>query len=108
MGQPYRSDTSAYTTVEGRVPGALVLGVVSLFGFVFPPLFLVGVAGVYLSWTARQRIASSNGTLRGRTATWIALALSLIGCLLSLVFPAIVVYVYAYAAFHGGRAPWDA
>lgn len=106
MAQTNRRDASAYTTVEGRVPAALVLGVVSLFGLVFPLLIAAGVLGIYLSWTARQRIASSGGTLRGRAATWIALALSFVGCLLSLVFPGIVVYVYVFAALHGGRAPW--
>ena len=100
-------DASAYTTVEGRVPAALVLGAVSLFGLVFPLLLAAGVAGIYLSWSARKRIASSRGALKGRAAAWIAFALSVVGSLLSLVFPAFVVSVYIYAAFHGGQLPGD-
>lgn len=105
MAQTNRANRDAYRTVEGLIPVALVLGVVSMFGLIFPPLFFAGVTGVILSWVARRRIASSAGTLKGKTAAWIAFALSLVGCLLSLVFPAFVVYVWIYAAFHGGKLP---
>ena len=102
------SQVSADTTVQGRTPRiALILGLISLFGLVFPPLLGAGVAGVVLSWMALKRIASSGGLLKGRRTAWIALALSVIGSLLSLVLPSFVLYVWIYAAFHDGRIPFN-
>ncbi len=82
---------------------ALVLGLVSLIGLVFPPLLGLGIAGIVLGWLARRRIARSGGELRGK---WIAIAgivLGVVGSLLSLVIPGFVVGVLIYAAFHGGQ-----
>jgi mannose/fructose/N-acetylgalactosamine-specific phosphotransferase system component IIC len=84
---------------------ALVLGLVSLPGLVFPPLFGVGVMAIILGWTSRRRIAKSGGALKGKGVAIAGLALGVLGCLLSLVFPAFIAYVWIYAAFHNGQLP---
>jgi hypothetical protein len=102
------TQVSADMTVHARAPRiALILGAISLFGLVFPPLLGAGVAGIVLSRMALRRIASGGGALKGRTTAWIALALSVVGSLLSLVLPLFVVYVWIYAASHGGRIPFN-
>ena len=101
------TNPSEYTTVEGRPFVALLLSFLSLGGLVFPPAIGLGIAGVVLSWKAHTRIAASGGTLKGRAVVWIALVLGVIGCLLSLAIPGFVAYVYLYAAFHGGQAPFN-
>lgn len=96
---------SEYTTTEGRAFVALLLGFMSLSGLVFPPAIGLGIAGIVVSPQARKRIATSGGRLRGMTVIWVALVLSVVGCLLSLVLPGFVVYVWIYALFHGGKLP---
>jgi uncharacterized protein DUF4190 len=86
---------------------ALVLGSLSLVGLVFPLLLALGVAAIVLGWTARRRIARSGGALKGGRIAIAGLVLGVLGSLLSLVFPGFVVWVYVYAAFHGGQMPWD-
>ena len=96
---------SEYTTIEGRVFAALFLGLTSLSGLVFPPAIVLGIGGVVLSLFARRRIVTSGGRLRGKTVLWFAIGLSVLGCLLSLVLPGFIVYVWIYAIFHGGQIP---
>jgi hypothetical protein len=84
---------------------ALALGLLSLPGLVFPPFFGVGLMGIILGWTARRRIANSGGALKGKGIAITGLVLGVLGCLLSLVFPGFIAYVYIYAAFHGGQLP---
>lgn len=86
---------------------ALLLGFLSLVGLVFPPAIGLGVAGIVISLIERTRIAASGGSLKGRILVWIALVLSAIGCLLSLAIPGFIAYVYVYAIFNGGRAPFN-
>ena len=86
---------------------AFLLGLVSLVGLVLPLLFGAGLAAIILGWTARRRIAASDGALKGKWIAITGLALGVLGCLLSLVIPGLIAYVYIFAAFHGGRAPWD-
>ena len=102
-----QSQASSETRRDSGAVASLVLGLLSLPGLVFPPLFFVGAAGVLLGWTSRRRIAKSGGALKGKGFAIAGLAFGVLGCLLSLVFPAFVAYVYIYAAFHGGQAPWD-
>ena len=96
---------SEYTQIEGRVFVALVLGLTSLAGLVFPPAIGLGIGGIVLALMMRRRIAASDGRLRGQKIVWAALGLSVVGCLLSLVLPGFVVYVWIYALFHGGQFP---
>jgi Domain of unknown function (DUF4190) len=97
--------TSTELQTDSGAVAALVCGLVSLIGLVFPPLLFVGVAGVILGWTARKRIALSNGGLKGSRIAVAGLALGVLGILLSLVIPGFIVGVWIYAAFHGGRLP---
>jgi mannose/fructose/N-acetylgalactosamine-specific phosphotransferase system component IIC len=97
---------AAVKTDSGAI-AALVMGLVSLPGLVLPPLLIVGVAGVVIGWTARRRIARSNGALKGTGIAIAGLALGVLGTLLSLVIPGFFVSVWIYAAFHGGRLPFD-
>jgi hypothetical protein len=85
---------------------ALVLGLVSLPGLVFPPLLGAGIAGIVLAWTARRRIARSGGELKGNRIAIAGLALSILGSLLSLVLPGFFVGVAIYALFHGNQLPF--
>lgn len=84
---------------------SVVLGVVSLGGLVFPPMLAVAIIGIVLGWTARRRIAASQGGLKGGWVAIAGLVLSVLGALCSLVFPGFVVGVWIYAAFHGGQLP---
>lgn len=84
---------------------AVVLGGLSLVGLIFPPAIVAGISAIVLGWFSRKTIASSGGAIRGRTLAWIAIGLGILGTLLSLVFPGFVVYVWIYAAFHGGQLP---
>jgi hypothetical protein len=84
---------------------AMIFGLLSLPGLVFPPLLGAGVIGIVLGWTSRRRIADSGGALKGKWIAITGLAFGVLGSLLSLVFPGFVVYVYIYAAFHGGQLP---
>ena len=92
-------------TTPGQAKVALALGVVSLFGFFFPPCIGAAIAGLILGWTVRGRIAASSGRLRGAWMAYLALAASAVGTVLSLFWPALFVYVWIYAAFHGGQMP---
>jgi len=92
-----RTDTAAIA--------ALVCGIVSLGGLVFPPLLGLGIAGIILGWTARRRIARSGGTLKGNAIAIGGLVLGVLGSLLSLVLPGFVIGVWIYALFHGGQLP---
>jgi hypothetical protein len=85
---------------------ALVCGLVSLVGLIFPPLLCAGVAGVILGWTARKRIARSGGELKGGRIAIAGVAFGVLGTLLSLVIPGFIVGVWIYAAFHGGQLPY--
>ena len=91
--------------VEGRVYVALLFGLLSLSGLVFPPAIGFGIAAIALSVITRRRMTASAGRLRGRWLAWAALAFGVVGSLLSLVIPGFVVYVYIYAIFHGGQFP---
>lgn len=101
--------------MQGQIPSpiprdsaavvALVCGLISLGGLVFPPLLGVGIAAIVLGWTARRRIARSAGALKGSGMAIAGLMFGVLGSLLSLVFPGFVAFVYIYAAFHGGQAP---
>lgn len=91
--------------VDTRAVVAVVLGAVSLAGLIFPPMLLVGITATVLGWRSRKSVASSGGALSGWTAAWIAVGLGILGSLLSLVIPGLIVYVWIYAAFHGGQLP---
>ena len=71
----------------------------------FPPAFVLGAIAIVLSVVLRQRIKASGGRLRGTAVLWVAMVLGVVGCLLSLVFPAVIVYGLVYALFHGGQLP---
>lgn len=91
--QPSRTDSGAVT--------ALVLGLISLIGLVFPPCLGLGIAAIVLGWTARRRIARSAGRLKGIRIAVAGMSLGVLGSLLSLVLPGFVIGVYIYAAFGG-------
>ncbi len=97
--------SAASPKVATRAVVAVILGGVSLVGLIFPPMLLVGITATVLGWTSRKLVASSEGALSGRTAAWIAVGLGILGSLLSLVIPGLIVYVWIYAAFHGGQLP---
>ncbi|HEX7263601.1 MAG TPA: DUF4190 domain-containing protein [Candidatus Dormibacteraeota bacterium] len=99
-------DTPAQIRTDSGAVAALVCGLVSLVGLVFPPLLCAGLAGVILGWTARKRIARSDSGLKGSRIAIAGLALGVLGTLLSLVIPGFIVGVWIYAAFHGGRLPY--
>lgn len=84
---------------------SLVFGGVSLVGLVFPPLLGAGIVAIVLGWTSRRRIARSGHQLKGQELAIVGLGLGVLGSLLSLALPALVAYVYIYAAFHGGYCP---
>ena len=105
MSDPTTSPAQKQTDSAAVV--ALVLGALSLVGLVFPLLLALGVTAIVLGWTARRRIARSGGALKGGRIAIAGLVLGVLGSLLSLVLPGFVAYVYIYAAFHGGQAPWD-
>ena len=84
---------------------SLALGFVSLGGLVFPPMLATAIMGIVLGWTARRRIAASQGTLKGGWLAIAGLVLSVLGAFCSLVLPSFVVGVWVYAAFHGGQLP---
>lgn len=88
-----RTDSGAVT--------ALVLGLISLVGLVVPPCLGLGIAAIVLGRTARRRIMSSGGGLKGSRIATIGLVLGVVGSLMSLVLPGFVVGVYIYAAFGG-------
>src|SRR5215471_8688642 len=84
---------------------ALILGLISLAGFVLPPLIAAGIAAIVL---ARMGLRNpGHGRFTGRPAAWVALVLGAMGSLASLVIPGIVVGALVYALFHGGRLPFD-
>jgi hypothetical protein len=91
--------------VEGRVYVALLFGLLSLSGLVFPPAIGFGIAAIALSVITRRRMTASGGRLRGRWLAWMALGFGVAGSLLSLVIPGFVVYIWIYAIFHGGHFP---
>lgn len=99
MGSP--SPTSQQIRTDSGAVTALVLGGISLIGLVFPPCLGLGIAAIVLGWTARRRIASSGGGLKGSGIATAGLVLGVLGSLMSLVLPGIVVGVYIYAAFGG-------
>ena len=92
---------------DGGAVAALVCGLVSLAGLIFPLLLGLGVAGIILGWAARKRVARSGGELKGQGIAIAGIALGILGSLLSLVIPGVIVGVWIYAAFHGGRLPFD-
>ena len=102
---------SSPTTAQPRIRtdsgavAALVLGIVSLGGLLFPPFLGLAIAGIVLGWAAHRRIARSRTELKGDRIAISDLALSVVGLLLSLVLPGFVVWVWIYAAFHGGQLP---
>lgn len=102
-------NTDSQSMVGTRTPGeakvALALGAVSIVGLVFPPLIALGVAGLILAWMARKRIAASPDQLRGAWMAYLALVLSAVGTLASLVLPGFIIAVQIYAALHGGQLP---
>jgi hypothetical protein len=100
-----QEQAASKTRTDNGAVASLVLGLVSLPGLFAPPLFFAGLVAVLFGWSARRRIAQSGGALKGK---WFAVAgvmIGVLGCLLSLVFPAFVLYVWIYAAFHGGQLP---
>jgi hypothetical protein len=101
------TDPRPIQTDSGAV-AALVMGLISLGGLVFPPLLGFGVAAILIGWTARRRIARSGGELKGKRIAIAGVALGVLGSLLSLVLPGLIVSVWIYAAFHGGHLPFDA
>ena len=84
---------------------ALVLGILSLVGLVFPPALGAGILAIVLGWTSRRRVARSAGHLKGGRLAIAGLVLGVVGSLFSLVLPGFVAYVYVYAVFHGGQMP---
>ena len=102
---PETAPAGSQQTIERRVIAALVLGLVSLIGLVFPPAIGFGIGAIVVSIRERKRIATGVGGLRGGWLLWVALVAGVIGCLLSLVIPGFVVYVWIYAIFHGGAFP---
>ena len=93
-------------TDSGAV-AALVCGLVSLAGLIFPLFLGLWVADIILGWTARRRIARSGGELKGKRIAIAGIGLGVLGSLMSLVIPGFIVSVWIYAAFHGGRLPFD-
>lgn len=116
-GFPKAAYDHAHLNVETTAPrriqtdsgavAALVCGLVSLVGLIFPLLLGFGVAGIILGWSARRRIARSGGELKGKRIAIAGVALGVLGSLLSLVLPGFIVGVWLYAAFHGGHLPFD-
>jgi hypothetical protein len=94
-------------TDSGAV-AALVLGVFSLAGLVFPPMLGLGIAAIVIGWAARRRIARSGAAVKGYRIAVAGLVLGVLGSLLSLVLPGFIVGVWIYAAFHGGQLPYGA
>jgi hypothetical protein len=81
---------------------ALILGIISVFGIVLPPLIGCAIAGLILGWKSR-RAAIAEG--RSLWLSYLALGLSAIGALDSLVLPGFVIYVVIYALTHGNQLP---
>jgi hypothetical protein len=106
MSAPSTSVVGSKTPSEAKV--ALALGALSLVGLVFPPAIASGIAGLILGWKARGRIADAPDQFRGAWMAYLALFLSAVGTLASLVLPGFVVSVWIYAAFHGGQLPGGA
>ena len=100
--------TSPQTKTDSGAVAALAIGAISLIGLIFPLLLAAGVAAIILGWVARKRIVRSGGELRGNGIAIAGIALGVLGSLLSLVFPAFVIGVWIYAAFHGGQLPGGA
>jgi hypothetical protein len=95
--------SSPQTHTDSGAVAALVCGLVSLIGLVFPLLLAVAVAAIILGWTARRRIARGGSALKGKGIATTGLVLGVLGTLLSLVIPGFIVGVWIYAAFHGGQ-----
>jgi Domain of unknown function (DUF4190) len=87
---------------------SLVVGLLSLFGLIFPPLIAAAVIAIVLGWTARRRIAASQRALKGGRIAIAGVMVGILGALFSLVLPGFVVGVWIYAAFHGGQLPGGA
>ncbi|GAC1513235.1 MAG: hypothetical protein NVS1B3_17540 [Candidatus Dormibacteraceae bacterium] len=100
------SDTPRTIATDRGAVVALVLGLLSLGGLVFPPLLGFGVAGIVLGWKAHQRVVRSGGEVKGNRIAIAGLALGVLGSLMSLVLPGFIVSVWIYAAFHGGQLPF--
>jgi hypothetical protein len=81
---------------------ALILGIISLFGLVLPPLIGCAIAGLILGWRSRRAAIAEGKSPRVPNA---ALAFSAVGALDSLVLPGFVVYVVLYALTHNNQLP---
>jgi hypothetical protein len=108
MINPISGQPAMQARTDSAAVVSLVLGFISLGGLVFPPMLATAIIGIVLGWTARRRIAASQGMLKGGWVAIAGLVLSVLGALCSLVFPAFVVSVWIYAAFHGGQLPYGA
>jgi hypothetical protein len=100
--------TSPSTKTDSGAVAALVIGSISLIGLIFPLLLGAGAAAIVLGWMAHKRVRSSGGELKGNGIAIVGIGLGVVGSLLSLVFPAFIVSVWIYAAFHGGQLPGGA
>jgi hypothetical protein len=78
---------------------------ISLAGFVFPPLMLAAIAAIVLAVIGLRN--PGEGRFSGRPAAWAALVLGVMGAVSSLVIPGFVVGALVYSLFHGGQLPFD-
>lgn len=84
---------------------ALILGLISLFGLVFPLLIGAAIAGIVLAIRGLRH--PEPGTFRGRPGALVALVLNVLGLLASLVIPGVIAGALIFSLFHGGRLPWE-
>jgi Domain of unknown function (DUF4190) len=102
---PISEPAAPHAQTDSAAVVSLVLGLLSLFGLVFPPLIAAAVIAIVLGWTARRRIAAGRHVLKGGRIAIAGMIVGVLGALLSLVLPGFVVSVWIYAAFHGGQLP---
>ena len=107
-GESDPTTNSPPTKTDSGAVASLAIGSISLIGLIFPLLVAAGVVAILLGWVAHKRIRSSGGELKGNGIAIVGIGLGVVGSLLSLVFPAFIVGVWIYAAFHGGQLPGGA
>jgi Domain of unknown function (DUF4190) len=102
---PITKPAGTHAQTDSAAVVSLAVGLLSLFGLIFPPLIAAAVIAIVLGWTARRRIAASQRALKGGRIAIAGMIVGVLGGLFSLVLPGFVVGVWIYAAFHGGQLP---